>query len=638
MEMMMYLRLLRRWAWLLALGTILGTGVAYYSSSRLTPVYQASAKVLILPGQQVLPAQGENFVDLSSLSGRELLQNYIELLTTQPVVNRTGERLGWNISANQITARRINDTNIVLVTVQDSDPDRAALIANTLVEILIEQNEELQAERFASSEESLRAQLEQVDAQIKDLQNEIVQIAEAQLDSSASVDETQLQMQQFQSQMDRMQAELDEIVETQLVALREGAATISRNQISDLQLAIIRTRQSLTTLDAQLGNLGLAEDPQLDQKQSTLALYQQIYSELLSNYEAVRLSRLRNTTNLVQVEVAMPPQKPIQPQPLRDALLGGAVGLILAGGVAVLIEYLDDTLKTAEDVQHVLGLPVIGLIGKYSASKRDEIGVHVLDHPRSAASEGFRLLRTNIEFASPEQPLKTILLVSDTPGVGKTTLAVNLATVLAQDGRRVILVDADMRRPAIHEYMHVSNRVGLRDVIAGVVDVTEAAHIWRNSDTLAVITSGRLPSNPTDTLTSRKMTHILARLKEQADVVIIDGPPLIVAESSVLASLVDGVIWVLEPGRTHVSAAQSAMSQLVRAEAPVIGAVFNRISPQQAYYFGYRDYSLYYRELERANGEVEDDHRRGDWTPKTENGRRRMVFGKSRRSPDQPPK
>ena len=326
-----------------------------------------------------------------------------------------------------------------------------------------------------------------------------------------------------------------------------------------------------------------------DIEQANLELYRQLYSTLLSNYEAVRLARLENTPNVVQVERAAASNVPIQAGPLRYVIMGALLGLLLTGTLAFTLEYLDDTLKTPQDVANVLGLPVVGYVVNESAMEKIEGMPFVTSNPRSPMAETFRTLRTNLEFASVDKPLKTILITSPGSGEGKTTVATNLAAVMAQANKRVILLEGDLRRPRVHRALGMSNQIGLSDVFRGQMDIRDVARYSKVKD-LAAITSGSLPPNPAELLGSARMVQILARLVESASVVIIDSPPFVVSDATVLSAKVDGVLLVIQPGKTHAEAARAMLAQLERAGAHVVGVVMNRVPRKNANYYGYYRY------------------------------------------------
>jgi capsular exopolysaccharide synthesis family protein len=262
------------------------------------------------------------------------------------------------------------------------------------------------------------------------------------------------------------------------------------------------------------------------------------------------------------------------------------------GAVAFLIEYLDDTIKTPEEISRAFGLPVIGFIADTTSNGDEPGGVAVAEAPRSPLAEAFRALRTNLEFADVDKKLQTLLITSPIPTDGKTTVAANLAVSLVQGGKKVVLLDADLRRPRIHRAFNISNKIGLSDIFRW--SEATAAHVmktWEKMENLVIIPSGKLPPNPTELLGSTRMDDILAEAKELGDIVIIDSPPFVVSDATVLAAKVDGVLLVLQPGRTSLGAAQAMVEQLERANANIVGVVLNRIQRRQGlYYGGYRSY------------------------------------------------
>jgi len=349
------------------------------------------------------------------------------------------------------------------------------------------------------------------------------------------------------------------------------------------------------------GNINLEQE----QMQSTLALYHQIRANLLASYENVRLARLSSTSNIVAIEPAIVPVGPISPQPVQTGLLGAAVGLMLAAAIVFLIEYLDDTIKSADQASAILGLPVIGYIAELEHGSDK---AYVSENPRSPVAEAFRTLRTNLEFAGVDKPIKSVLVVSSHPGEGKSTVAANLAITIAQGGKKTLLIDADLRRPRVHHYLDLPNRLGLSNLFRDSQEIADVAHEWKDSN-LKVITSGGVPPNPADLLASDRMAAILAAAREDVDMVVVDAPPFLVADASILASRTDGVLFVVHPGRTPIDAALTTLQQMRRSGANVIGLVLNRIPRSRPnYYGGYRYYSGYYK----GDYSYSDDSSRGN--------------------------
>ena len=579
MEIKHYLAILKRWAWLLVLGLILGTLIGFGFSKYQTPIYRSVTKMLV-----VRASQSQNS-DLAYLSNQELGQTFIQLLETSQILKPASEELGFNIDSDQVSASIISGTQLISLQVEDTSPERAELIANTLVKVLIEQNDNLQSSRYKSNEESLNAQVAQVQGQINVLQEEINQLTTANIqDQTAKVE---AKIAELQSEIAQIEYQVN-YYETQYK--NPGLAP------PELTARLAQLKSNLEVYQGIYSNLVISGKPtesgssgHLAYLQNSLELYQQIHIQLLGDLEQVRLAHLQNTPNIVQIEPATTPSKPIRPLPLQNTLLGAAVGLMLAGGIVFTIEYMDDTLRSPVDVDQVLGVPVLGYIAEIKQSDEDERHqVHVSTYPRSPVAEAFRTLRAAIEL-SGDQPPKTILITSSRTGEGKTTVASNLAAIFSQSGKRVILVDADLRRPAIHSAVGIPNRLGLTTLLR---DSMELENVWKSYGNghkrMRVITSGYLPSNPAELLGSDRMLHIMSDLRKNADIVIFDGPPIIVADVQILASLMDGVILVLRPGKSPAEEAKSTLLQLNRSGASVMGVIFNRI-PRN----GNQDYGAY---------------------------------------------
>lgn len=585
MEIKDYLTMLRRWAWLLGIGLALGVLSGFLVTIFQTPIYQASTRILVLRA-----SQAEKNTD-TYLSDQQLVQTYIQLLTTRPVLEGASELLGFKVSASQISVQQIRDVQAIQLTVQDADPQRAADIANIMVRVLIDQNEIIQTGRYTQTEQSIQAQITQVENQINQMSAEI---------ENVSTETVQQQLKQVEAQIATMQTEVSQL-QNDIRQLTPPTTTEQQNLLSEKE-ARLNQVQPVLLLSQQiyadllvLGKPSSTEDngtTRLSQLQTTLKLYQEIYINLLNNLEAIRLARLQNTPNVVSIEAAIVPTKPIRPNPMTNIGLSAVVGLMLAGGIAFLIEYVDDTIRTPEDIERILKLPVIGYIGDISANQGESVDVHVLKYPRSPISEAFRSLRTNLEFTNVDHALKKILVTSTGPGEGKTMIAVNLAAIIAQGGKRVLLLDADMRRPRVHKIFGISNRIGLSTLFRGNMSVRSAMRTIDDMENVFVITSGSLPPNPAELLATAKMDNILREAGEHVDVIIVDSPPSLVADFQVLATKLDGVLMVVQPGHTRADAAFAMLERLGRVDGSMLGVVLNKIPRDSHFYGGY--YHNYY--------------------------------------------
>ena len=598
MELKLIGQMLRRWSWLLVIGILVGGGVGYAISIYQTPEYLASTKIL------VMEPLGDNATNVNNLNDKELAETYMQLLTTQPILESVSQKVGVTVRETQIKAIRVRDTGLLEVSVRDTDPQRAALTANVLVEVLIEYNEALQKSRFSSSEQSLELQVSEIESELGRLESNIEQRSEQTLEEQRqAADQRKVELEQqifaLQGEIARLEQDIDDLTPEALPNQLPPPLTLEqRNQLNEKRTQLYQkefqldlAQRSYYELMGPANATTTTQDPTNLQnlEQANLELYRQLYSTLLSNYEAVRLARLQNTPNVVQVEKALPPTIPVQAGPLRNIILGALLGLLLTGTIAFILEYMDDTLKTPQDIANVLGLPVVGYVVNESGMDKTDGTPYVSANPRSPMAETFRTLRTNLEFASVDKSLKTILITSPGAGEGKTTVATNLAAVMAQANKRVILLEGDLRRPRVHRALGMSNQIGLSDVFRGQMDIRDVARYSKVKD-LAVITSGSLPPNPAELLGSARMAQILARLVDSASVVIIDSPPFVVADSTVLAAKVDGVLLVLQPGKTHAEAAKTMLAQLNRAGAHVVGVVLNRVSRKTSSYYGYYRY------------------------------------------------
>jgi capsular exopolysaccharide synthesis family protein len=591
MEIKYYLTLLRHWAWLLILGLVLGAASAFGFSYYQSPVYRASTSV------QVISAPKGNSSDYSFIAAQQLAQTYVQTIKTSPIIDAVSQKLGYAVELNQISAAIVPNTQLIKIAVEDDSPQRATDIANTLVTVFVQRNAELQALQFSDSEESLKSQIAQIETQIESLQTQSSAASDARLQES--IDKTRAEMDRLQSEIVSIKAVIFTLNNREKIGKETPTPApdiISKVNEKELQLKQLQSTYDLyNQIYANLVVLGASSvknDNSAQQLQSTLALYQQIRANLLGSYESIRLARLTSTSNIVSVEPAVAPFEPIRPRIPTNTGLGAVVGLLIAAAIVFLLEYLDDTLKTVEQISQLLGLPVIGYIAEIEHPRES---AYVSDNPRSPVAEAFRTLRTNLEFAGVDQPLKSLLVVSVHPGEGKSTIAANLAVTLAQGGKHVLLLDADLRRPQVHRIFGLSNCTGLTDMFRESFSLTDLTRPWSNPN-LGIITSGDIPPNPADLLASKKMESILTTAKQAADMVIVDAPPFLVADASILASRMDGVLLVIRPGKTPTDAALSTLEQMKRAGARIVGVVMNRIPRNRpTYYGGYRHYTGYYK-------------------------------------------
>ena len=473
LDLRAYWRILLRWWWLLALGVVGAAVATFFLSRAMTPIYEATAKVLVQGGAT------PGTPSLSDLqASQQLARNYGDLIKTRPILEQVIEELslseGSGALSDKITVT--NPRSLIEVKVADPDPNLAAELANTI------------AQTFMSDYR----------------------------------DKQFLQIAQFQT---------------------------------------------------SLAQYGITQDPSIIAAQ------------------AATMGTLR------MAEPAVPPSSPSSPRTISNMILGALLGLLVAALAVFVLEYLDDRIKSPEDLKALTGLATLGSVLRYRTGD-GKIPVTLSDeHLRSVMAESYKFLRTNLQFAAlGTQGFKTLLITSSSPEEGKTTTAANLAVSLASEGKSVILVDSDLRKPALHRVFDLPEHKGLTHLILGDATLDEVMSPT-SIEGLRVISSGPVPPDATYVLGSPKMKEVVEEIKNSADIVIFDSPPiLVVADPMLLGGLVDGVLMVVNSERTRQDTVKHSVENLRQAAPAFMGAVLNKVSTKGrgGYYYYY--YSSYYGE------------------------------------------
>lgn len=308
-----------------------------------------------------------------------------------------------------------------------------------------------------------------------------------------------------------------------------------------------------------------------------------LYVMLSEKYEQLRINEAMETGGAEIVSAAVVPTNPIKPKPFQNGILALAVGLVFGTGLAFLIEYLDNTIKTPEDIEKYFELPLLAQIPKTDFPKKDQRIVVSWAYPKSTVAEAYRTLRTSIQYLNFDRSIKSILITSSGPREGKTTTLANLAVTLAQAGIKVIVICSDLRRPNLHKMFHLDNNKGLTNVLTGKVKLKDALQEVENKN-LKVLPSGPLPPNPSELLGSVKMKRLINKMEEISDVVLIDTPPILaVTDSAVLATFVDGIIFVTSSGQSNREAAKEVKKLFGQENSRLLGVVLNNVKPTKSY-------------------------------------------------------
>ena len=396
--------------------------------------------------------------------------------------------------------------------------------------------------------------------------------------------------------------ELSQEMVHQLLTL-DGEIKATTAKISTLQDVVSEYSQKLESLPEKILDLARLERRKKVDEQTYIMLTQKL--------EETKIKEAAQAKNVNILDEAIEPLEPVKPKKKLNILLGVIIGLGLGIGVTFLIEYFDNSIKTPEELER-LGFNVLSSIPKIEMDKvkkklekkyeklgqfeGKKIEARLITHldPKSPVAEAYRTLRTNLQFSKIDHDLHTILITSAGPKEGKSTTAANLAIALAQAGRNVALVDADLRRPVIHSIFGMNKDEGLTNYLMGTIGFDQAAKSTF-MDNLSVITSGALPPNPSELLASKKMEDTLELLKEKFDAVVIDSPPVIaVTDAAVLSTKVDGTILIVSSEHTNKDAIIRAKTLLESVNSKLLGVLLNRVNMEGTYgsyyYYYYHHY------------------------------------------------
>ena len=445
-----YGNVLARRRWIVIFAVVLTTLTAVALTALQTPIYSASAEVLVQPrGQDGFFENQTNYVDPTRAIDTE-----IQVIEGQEVNQRVQENLGLSEPPPGASASAVGSTDVISIAVSDTNASNAATLADAYAVAYVD------VRREQAVNELLKASAE-------------VQVA-----------------------IDGIQAQIDALDEDDP---RRPALV---NQLSNFN----------TTLDQ------------------------------------LRVDAALRTGGVAIIKSADVPTTPIEPTPTRTAVLAAVVGLLIGLGAAFLLDYLDDKVRSESDLEALVDRPVLAVVPVDPPPDNRPIA---LSEPSHVAVEAYRGLRTNVQFLGLDRPISVIQLTSSMAGEGKTTTSANLAVVLAQAGHRVALVDADLRRPRVHQVFGVPQTPGFTDLLLGAEAKTVVNHVDVDGGSrLSVYASGAVPSNPSELLSGRRTQKLLAEMGAHYDYVIVDSAPVLpVSDSVALSGAVDGVIVVAQAGR-----------------------------------------------------------------------------------------
>ncbi|WP_306971771.1 polysaccharide biosynthesis tyrosine autokinase [Arthrobacter oryzae] len=335
------------------------------------------------------------------------------------------------------------------------------------------------------------------------------------------------------------------------------------------------------------------------------------------------------------VKPAVAPEAPSGPNTRLNLLLGLVAGLALGIALSVLKTLADTRIRGEEDMRNVTDAPLLGGIAFDAEAAKTPLLTQVA--PQSPRAESFRQLRTNLQFANVSGHAKTVLVTSSLPGEGKSTTATNLALALAQAGESVCLIDADLRRPMVGDYLSIDSSAGLTTALVGLADVNDLLQPW-GDENLFVLASGQIPPNPSELLGSREMSQIIARLEEAFDTIVIDAPPLLpVTDAAVLSQHVGGVVLVVGTQKVKQQDLSKSINALKLVESNLLGVVLNRLPMKgpDAYSYSYGGYATTTSAAGEGSRAVDGSRRRrASDSPNVMRGSQETRLGDSSESQD----
>ena len=356
-------------------------------------------------------------------------------------------------------------------------------------------------------------------------------------------------------------------------------------QLEVLRSSIDNAAIEIDDLESELDTATSAR--QISEVKSQLSGKHAQINEWQRRYTEMRDSLIGSTASAVSVIEEANPGYRVGPNVRANVLTGALLGLALALVAVLVLEYMDDTVRSPEFVERKLGIPGLAAVQLMPAVERRADGLPTINRPRSPIAETYRSLRTNLEFALLQRDEGPMVVTSANPGEGKSTTAANLAVVFAQAGRKVILLDGDLRKPSLHRFFDLTNGFGFTSLILDPsIKPEEAMHPVPGLDKLSILTSGPLPPNPSEILGSERAQELISKLCESADLVIIDSPPtLLVTDPVVLSGNAAGTLLVFDAVKTRTDMARRTLEIFRKVGIEPLGAVVNKLDEQRSGYY-----------------------------------------------------
>jgi capsular exopolysaccharide synthesis family protein len=549
------------------LGLILGVGIGNYVAENQPPLYEASTKIFVNRTRQ------QSNADILSISNEQMLAINLQMAKSPQILTEVANRIGSQVDPDSIIVEVIPNSLIIQIKVQDSDSQRAATIANLLVETLIWQNESLLSGFYSGFETAIIEQITPAQIQIDQLQAEISQLKTSGI---------QEQLNQVNSQIAKIKTEITELEKSiasfpktlspvEVIALAEKQAQL--DQLHSLMNLYQQIQTNLTYVGKPAQNESGLDNPRLAALQASLDIYQQMNYGLVKDRENIRLARAQSKQNVTQIVAAAVPKNSVRPIPILYILLGGFVGFALTVTVVMLLDHLDESLKSVSQVEELLDLPVMGIVDEVVINGHPLMTLH---EPTSAEAQGYYTLGADLEINGVGNKIRTLMIMNAEAAAAPTNIAANLAIGYAQQGKTVVLIDGDLRKPVLHKLFGLENRKGFAELIDGHVETINACTRVKEVNGLSFVAGGKLETDNMRWLDPQKLARVLVSLKNYAEIIIVNSPAAGAADAQVLASQMDAVLLAIQAGHTRLDSVSATLRRFQVIDARVTGIIFYR--------------------------------------------------------------
>jgi succinoglycan biosynthesis transport protein ExoP len=633
-----YWRVLMRFKWGIIGLAIAVTLAAVFFVSAMRPVYKASVTLLI---EQ---KQGKTLTSLddvygADITGKEYLQTQFEILKSRELAARVvtdlniAEHPDYIVKADTENADKswwqLIDWKQYLPAGHEQNPIRTeeekfvALVDEFMLHLSIEPIRQTQLVKinFESYDRALTSRVAN-------------EIAKAYINSQmeARVTLTQNAADWLSTRLGALKSNL-EISEKKLQAYREqnnlvengnktGVLGLSAEQLTQINQQVTKAQFKISEISQRYGEkhpaliqakleLGEAQRAFNEAKDASIELsrkefkFQELQREVQTNrnlYDTffTRIKQANDslelqTANARIVDSAVTPSSPFKPRKALLVSLALVLSLMFGALLAFMLDYLDSTFKGAEDVEDKLGVSMLGMVPLVKQKKKEAAGLLFLDDNQKNYAEAMRTVRTSVVLSGIDKPHRTIMVTSSVPSEGKSTSAINLAVAIGQM-ERVLLIDADMRKPTIAKVLNLPpNSPGLSNLVAGTATLDDCILHMEDAN-IDVLTSGLIPPNPSELLSSHKFAELLRKFAQEYDRVIIDSPPtLLVSDALLMSKVVDAVVYVIRSDITTHQTVRTGVNRLLAVKAPIIGVILNKVNMKKAaqYYGAYSSYYAY---------------------------------------------